>query len=100
MLAAQYDKILSVATLPTVTIYVLPFEAEANTVHIHPFVIYEQADGTATVTVETYTRELTLTDPEEVRYYRQTNDKILARALRGQSAHDLIRSMHQHLLSD
>lgn len=99
LLAAQYDKILSVATLPSVNIRILPAGADSSTVHIHPFVIYEQADDTATVAVETYTRELTLTDPEEVRYYRRTYDALRADAVAGEQAGDLLRSMREQLLA-
>ena len=99
LLTAQYDRILSVATLPSVTLSVLPTNGDSSTVHIHPFVIYEQPDDTATVTVETYTRELTLTDPEEVRYYRKVYDTLRTDALHGDQARDFLGSLRHQTAS-
>lgn len=82
-LAAQYDKIVSVASLPNVSVSILPIDATPSVPHAHPFVLYEIADGTAFVTIETYTRELTLTDPEEVCLYQRVYESLRSDAHNG-----------------
>src|SRR5439155_14912411 len=71
VMLAQLDKLISISTLPTASIAIIMSGYQASAVQAHPFVIYELSDGSALVTIETYTRELTLTDGEEVRMYQQ-----------------------------
>lgn len=92
-LAAQYDKILSVATLPGVSVAILPIGARPTAVHAHPFVIYTLPDSSQFVTIETYTRELTLTDPEEISVYSRVYDSLLADSATGEQARQLLSSM-------
>lgn len=92
-LAAQYDKILSVATLPGVSVAILPTGARPSAVHAHPFVIYTLPDDSRFVTIETYTRELTLTDPEEISVYSRVYDSLLADSVTGEQARRLLSAM-------
>lgn len=92
-LAAQYDKILSVATLPGVSVAILPTGARSSAVYAHPFVIYTLPDGSQFATIETYTRELTLTDPEEINVYSRVYDSLLADAVTGEQAQRLLSAI-------
>ena len=97
-LAAQYDKILSVATLPGVSLSILPTGVRPSAVHAHPFVIYTLPDGSQLTTIETYTRELTLTDPEEIRVYSQVYESLLADSATGEQARHLLETMRTEAL--
>lgn len=92
-LAAQYDKILSVFTLPGVSIAILPTGARPSTVHAHPFVIYTLPDHSRFVTIETYTRELTLTDPEEIDVYSHVYDSLFADSVTGEQARGILSAL-------
>lgn len=98
-LAAQYDKILSVATLPDVSVAILPTGAKPSAVQAHPFAMYTLPDGTQFVTIETYTRELTLTDPEEISLYLHVYDALLADALTGEQARKFLTTMRNDALT-
>ncbi|MFY1597354.1 helix-turn-helix domain-containing protein [Micromonospora sp. WMMD737] len=98
-LAAQYDKILSVSTLPTVSIGIVPIGSQPSMVHAHSFVIYTLPDDTRFVTVETYTRELTLTDPEEIDVYSRVYASLLADGLAGEQARDLLKGLRAEAMS-
>ncbi|WP_434742446.1 helix-turn-helix domain-containing protein [Micromonospora sp. SH-82] len=98
-LAAQYDKILSVATLPRVNIAVLPLGATPSAVQAHPFVIYTLPDSTHLATIETYTRELTLTDPEEIKVYSRVYDSLVADSLTGEPARQLVNALRAEAVS-
>jgi hypothetical protein len=89
-LAAQYDKILSVSTLPGVNVALMPIGARPSVVHAHSFVIYTLPDDSQLVTIETYTRELTLTDPEEINVYSRVFESLLADSIAGEPARELL----------
>jgi hypothetical protein len=92
-LAAQYDKILSVSTLPGVNVAVMPTGAPPSTVHAHSFVIYTLPDGSQLATVETYTRELTLTDSEEIMVYSRVYESLLADSMTDERARELLSDL-------
>ncbi|MDW5325355.1 helix-turn-helix transcriptional regulator [Plantactinospora sp. KLBMP9567] len=92
-LAAQYDKILSVSTLSSVNVAILRTGARPSAVHAHPFVVYTMPDDTTFATIETYTRELTLTDPEEITVYQRVYDNLLADAVTGDQARSFLTDL-------
>jgi transcriptional regulator with XRE-family HTH domain len=92
-LAAQYNKILTVCTLPSVTLAILPTGTPSSIVQAHSFVIYKFRDGTAAVTVETYTRELTFTDPQEIQIYERIYESLRADAIVDDDARQFIARM-------
>jgi len=98
-LAAQYDKILSVSTLPGVRIGITPIGARPSVVHAHPFVIYTLPDDARFVTIETYTRELTLTDPEEINIYAEVYQSLLADSMTGDHARDFLNVLRAEVLN-
>lgn len=92
-LAAQYDKILSVSTLPRVNVALIPTGAPPSTVHAHSFVIYTLPDDSQFVTIETYTRELTLTDPEEISVYSRVYESLLTDSATDERARELLSDL-------
>ncbi|MFC0530418.1 helix-turn-helix domain-containing protein [Phytohabitans kaempferiae] len=93
MLVAQYDKILSTCTLPTIDLAILPTGTLSSTVHAHPFVIYSLPENSTVVTIETYTRELTLTDQEEVGSYERVYRNLQTDAIQGAEAQRFLVSL-------
>jgi transcriptional regulator with XRE-family HTH domain len=74
MMRAQLDRLLSVASLPNVTLHLVPL-GETPIPLLHPFVIFE-LEGEALVTAETYSTELQLRDPSDIARYRQVLDQL------------------------
>jgi transcriptional regulator with XRE-family HTH domain len=75
MMRAQLDRLVSVASLPNVELGVIPLEGEAPDAYLHPFVIFELADDPL-VTVETYSAEIQVNDPQGVEVYRRTLNRL------------------------
>lgn len=90
MMRAQADRLLSLDTLPNITIAVLPF---TTPIPVYPsaFVIYE-IPGEPLVVVETLTDEVVLGDDREVAAYREAFSRLQAAAVTGEEAHSLIRA--------
>jgi transcriptional regulator with XRE-family HTH domain len=74
MMRAQLDRLMSVATLPNVTLSLVP-QGETPIPLLHPFVIFE-LEGEALVTAETYSTELQLHDAQDIARYRQVLDQL------------------------
>jgi Domain of unknown function (DUF5753) len=89
MMRAQADRLLSLDTLPNISIAVLPF---AVPVPVYPsaFVIYE-IPGEPLVVVEILTDEVVIGDDREVTAYRDAFARLQAAAVTGDAAHGLIR---------
>lgn len=68
MMRAQLAKILDISMLEDISVAVVPWSATMPTFPLHGFAIY---DG-ASVTVETFTSELLLSDEHEVAVHRRT----------------------------
>jgi transcriptional regulator with XRE-family HTH domain len=98
VMLAQIDRVMAVAGLSTVTLGVLPLSSDAW--HEHDFGILEDpVDGDPLVRIETMTRAVTITDPEEVGEYRDTFRRLQAAALTGPEATDLLQQIRGELLS-
>lgn len=85
LMRAQLDRLISLASLPNVELGVLALNQEAVDAYLHPFVIFELADSPL-VTVETYSAELQVNDPQEVEVYRRTLDRLKTMAQWADSA--------------
>lgn len=72
---AQLDRLISAASLANVSMGVLMLDREAPDAFLHPFVLFELEDD-ALVTVETYSAEMQVHDPQEVAVYRRTLDRL------------------------
>jgi hypothetical protein len=54
---AQIDRIMTAATLPSVTVGIIPMGVEVSAWHIHGFqILNDPSEGDATVRTETLTR--------------------------------------------
>ena len=87
---AQADRLLSIDTLPNVSIAVLPFSVP---VPAWPgaFVIYE-IPGEPLVVIENLTDEVVIGDEREVAAYREAFARLRAVAVTGEEAHGIIRT--------
>jgi Domain of unknown function (DUF5753) len=80
LMRAQLDRVISAASLPNVSIGVLPLDIESPDAYLHPFVIFELEEG-ALVNVETYSAGMQVREPQEVEVYRRTLDRLRDSAL-------------------
>ena len=80
MLPAQLDRLLSIATLTNIALRVLPQGAPFGHLQSNGFLLFEVPEE-PTVMVETFTRELLLTDPDEVAQYRDIHARLTGHAL-------------------
>jgi transcriptional regulator with XRE-family HTH domain len=74
LMHAQLDRLLSVASLPNITLQMVPF-GEGSMPFLHPFVMFELEDETL-VTVETYSTELQLHDTADIERYRDVLERM------------------------
>jgi transcriptional regulator with XRE-family HTH domain len=73
-IAPQLDRIMSIATLPNVSISIVPFGA-ASTIFMNQFVIWH-LETEMMVSVETYAAELWATEPADLARYRQVWERL------------------------
>jgi transcriptional regulator with XRE-family HTH domain len=78
-MSPQLDRIMSIATLPNVSISVVPFGA-ASTIFMNQFVIWH-LETEMMVSVETYAAELWATEPADLARYRQVWERLLQGAV-------------------
>ena len=87
---AQADRLVSVDSLPNVTLGIIPLGTAPPILPPAGFVIYERPDDPL-VLIETLTSELLFGGEREVSAYRDAFARMLAVAVTGTSAHELIR---------
>jgi transcriptional regulator with XRE-family HTH domain len=92
LMAAQIDRLISVASLPNVSLGVLPLDQEAPDAYLHPFVIFE-LDDEALITVETLSAELQINEPQEMEVYRRTLERYRGAALWHEDAIAAVRTL-------
>ncbi len=92
LMAAQLDRLISVASLPNVSLGVLLLDQEAPDAYLHPFVIFE-LDDDALVTVETLSAELQVNEPLEIGVYRRTLERYRGAAVWGDQAVRAIQAL-------
>jgi len=90
VMRAQLDRLISVASLPNITLSIVPM-GESLVPFLHPFVVWELAAETL-VTVETYTAELTIQEPQDVARYYEVLERLHPTARTGSAGMDLIRT--------
>jgi transcriptional regulator with XRE-family HTH domain len=90
-MAAVADRVISVDSLPNVTVAVLPPGAVVPVLPVCGFGIFEVPDDPFVV-VETLTTELILTGERDLAVYRAAFARLREVAVTGRDAHDLIRS--------
>jgi hypothetical protein len=80
-MVAQLDRISNVDRKRNVRIGVVPWSAAVPSVPLHGFTLHDDQ----AVTVETFTRELTLTDPVDVAAHREIFDAFEEAAVFGKA---------------
>lgn len=91
-LPAQLDRLLSLATLTNVALRVLPLDSPFGHLQSNGFLLFETPDE-PTVIVETFTRELRITDPQEVAQYRDIHTSLTGQALAEDDSRTYIRDL-------
>lgn len=91
LMQAQLDRLLSIATLPNVTIGVVPFDIEAPVPYVNGFTIFHVPDDPV-VLVEVLSTELLLADSTDLALYTQAYDRLAAVAANGANGESLIRA--------
>jgi hypothetical protein len=77
--------------LPNVHIGVVPTDAENTEIPLNQFVIFKLKDGFDSVIVETYTAEVSISDPESVASYEEIFKRHQATAVYDNEAVKLIQ---------
>jgi hypothetical protein len=89
-MAGQFGHLLAVAELPDVLLGVVPASLPVSSARswapLHGFTLYDEA----AVTVETFTRELTLTGEHDVRVYAEVFGEFEGEAVYGDEARVLV----------
>jgi transcriptional regulator with XRE-family HTH domain len=100
VMAAQLDRLTTLAAEPHLDVRVLPFERTAPVWHDHGFTILaDRTDGEPDlVNLELLTRMVNITDPTEVAQYRAAYERLAGLALRGSEAVSLIHRVRAELL--
>ncbi|GAA2648451.1 helix-turn-helix domain-containing protein [Paractinoplanes durhamensis] len=97
---AQLDRVITVSTLPPVSVQVLPADTPAAALGLHGFRIYDFTDDTepTVVFVETIGGEITVSEPANVATYIATWDQLTKAALSPDDSREYIRQMSQTLV--
>lgn len=94
MLAAQLDRIASVATLDNVHLGIIPFDLEATAVPWHGFTLYEdRGDREPYVAVEAQHAYIIVNDPQDIEFYHTQLTRLRQSALAGDDARDFLASV-------
>lgn len=99
LMRAQLDRILSISTLPNVTIGILPHGQQATMLHLNGFTIFDYADHPF-VLVETYHKDGRYDDEERLAIYRRVFADLRAAAVTGEEASAVIQQMITDLPPD
>lgn len=99
IMRAQLDRIAMVATLENVNVGLLPLSGTGDVWHEHTFDLFDDRGESlgAVVHVETRTRSLTITDPEEVEQYRETFARLRDVAVDDDQAQELLERLRNEL---
>lgn len=90
VMAAQRDRMLSLATLPDVEIAILPLH-RIGTPAWHSFIVFKAADGSSFVATELVHGGQEISDPDAVSRYTTLWDRLWRAAAQGDEALALIR---------
>jgi transcriptional regulator with XRE-family HTH domain len=99
LMLAQLDRLASIATLPNVTIGVLPYGREATMLHLNGFTIFDHPEKPF-VLLETYGGEQRLNKEDEITPYRVAFSRLRDAAVTGQGAVEVIRRIMSDLADD
>jgi len=96
---AQLDRITSIATLPNISVGIIPLNAEVTTWRYHGFVIYDDRsdDQDPLVVVTTLSGSIEVTDPDYVAAYREAFSRLEQAAVFESAARALIAQIGTEL---
>lgn len=99
VMRAQLDRIAMVMDLEAVSVGLLPLRGRGGVWHEHSFSLYDDRAETLgpIVHVETLTRAVNITDPEEVDRYRETLARLREAAIFGEEAKRLLARVRADL---
>jgi hypothetical protein len=97
LLLAQLDRLLAVASLPNITIGVLPLSSEASVLHTNGYTIFHVPDDPF-VLVETLTEERFLRGEDHLPTYKRVFAATYASALSGLEAVQFIEALRAEFL--
>ncbi|MGH3379371.1 MAG: Scr1 family TA system antitoxin-like transcriptional regulator, partial [Actinoallomurus sp.] len=98
LMIAQLDRVATVSTLDNVSIGLIPFSAEADTVYSHGFALYDDGDDAdAFVLVEVDHAWLTVSTPNDVALYASRWSSLRKSAVFGDEAHDFLGTLSAEL---
>ncbi|MFD9816190.1 helix-turn-helix domain-containing protein [Streptomyces sp. NPDC059080] len=92
VMRAQLDRLLAVMSLPRLSLGIVPKDAELDLWIGHGFSMFDSR----LVMIETYSAEISVTQPTEVELYRRAFELHRRSAVHGQSARDVILKAVEH----
>ena len=92
-MAGQLDRLLSVMTLPNVSLGIVPLRSERQVVGSTGFWIY----GDSLVSLETPTASIDVTQPQEIELYLRMFDRLRKPAVYGRDARALLVSILEEI---
>jgi transcriptional regulator with XRE-family HTH domain len=95
-MAAQLDKVVAAADLPTVSVQVIPLAKTVPTCPLEVFTVYDSR----LVTIETSSGGIALRDPQDISYYRTEFDFLSRHALIGAEARDFVRGIAEEFRNE
>lgn len=98
VLLGQLDRLGQMATLPNVTLGVVPQAAEGMPWHTHGFTIFDEREGGPVVHVETLTSALNVRDPEDVARYLEAFEKLMAAAVTGPALGEFLERLAESVM--
>jgi transcriptional regulator with XRE-family HTH domain len=91
VMAAQLDRLLALAGMPTLRLAILPLDAQLTAVPLHGFVVIDDL-----VLVETVNTEMTVAEPDDLARFQRLFDALLVAALEGAPARALLQRLIAH----
>jgi len=92
LMEEQLGRLLAAASLPTVSLGIIPFDREARVVYLHGFAIFRTPDAPVVLT-EGYTKEDFLADPRDIEVYEGIFALLRESVLIGDAAAEFARSV-------
>ncbi|WP_447037044.1 helix-turn-helix domain-containing protein [Streptomyces sp. DSM 118878] len=92
IMRAQLDRLMSVIALPRLSLGIVPRDAPLDLWGGHAFSMFDDK----LVMIETYSAEISVTQPREIELYRKAFELHRQRALYGQAARELILTAVDH----
>ena len=93
LMLAQLDRLGQVATLPNVSLGIIPLGAEVPAWHSHGFVLFDDREGGPVVHVETLTSALNVRSPDDVGRYLEAFKRLEAASVTGPDVRALLEQL-------